>query len=281
VTPHKPHRVLITGAAGSVGGQLRAELQGVYPILRLSDRIDIEPRPGVEEFVKADVTDPAGLERACAGVDGLVHLGGIPIERQWEDIRAVNIDGVHNLFEAARRQGVRRVVFASSHHVIGFYPRSRRIGVEVVPRPDTRYGVSKAFGEALGAFYADKFGLGVLSIRIGNVAPRPVDHRRLSNWISPTDFAQLVRIGLEHPDLGYEVVYGVSGNTRGWWDNEAAFRLGYRPRSNAEDHAADVLADHPVDPSGPIAKRYMGGEFAALDYAGDYTSSGGLTQEPE
>lgn len=268
MTPLEPHRVLITGAAGSVGGQLRAELQGVYPILRLSDRIDIDVLAGGEEFVKADVTDLVALERACAGVDGIVHLGGIPVERDWDDIQAVNIDGVHKLFEAARRQEVRRIVFASSHHVVGFYPRSRRIGTEAVPRPDTRYGVSKVFGEALGAFYADKFGLGVLSIRIGNVAPRPVDHRRLSNWISPADFAQLVRIGLEHPGLGYEVVYGVSDNTRGWWDNEAAFRLGYRPQSNAEDYAAAVLADQPVDPSDPIAKRYMGGEFAAVNYTG-------------
>lgn len=272
MTGLKPHRVLITGAAGSVGGQLRAELQGVYPVLRLSDRVEVDPRDGNEEFVQADVTDLAAMEHACEGVDGLVHLGGIPVERDWEEIRAVNIDGVHNLFEAAHRQGVRRVVFASSHHVVGFYERSRRIGVEVVPRPDTRYGVSKTFGEALGAFYADKFGLGVLSIRIGNVAPRPADHRRLSNWISPADFAQLVRIGLEHPDLCYEVVYGVSDNTRGWWDNEAAFRLGYRPTANAEDHAAEVLAEYPVDPAGEIAKRYMGGEFAARDYVGSARS---------
>ena len=148
-----------------------------------------------------------------------------------------NIIGCYNLFEAARRRGVERIVFASSNHAVGFYPRQRRIGIEAPVRPDSRYGVSKAFGEALAALYAFKHGLRVTSLRIGNVTDVPVDKRRLSIWMKPEDLVQLIRIGLEHPDIRYEIFYGASDNARGWWDNGAAFRFGYRPQGRAEDHS--------------------------------------------
>ena len=153
-----------------------------------------------------------------------------------DDPATSNIVGCYNLFEAARRKGVKRVVFASSNHAVGFYPRHRRIGTDVTVRPDSRYGVSKAFGEALGALYADKHGLGVLCLRIGHVLDRPADRRRLSIWLKPEDLAQLVRIGLEHPDLRFEIFYGVSLNERSWWDNSRAFAYGYRPTGRAEDY---------------------------------------------
>ena len=129
-------------------------------------------------------------------------------------------------------------MFASSNHVVGFYPRQRRIGVDAPVRPDSRYGVSKAFGEALAALYAYKHGLRVTCLRIGNVGDVPADRRRLSIWLAPQDLVQLIRIGLEHPDIRYEIFYGASDNARGWWDNSAAFRLGYRPQGRAEDHGA-------------------------------------------
>ena len=205
------HRVLITGAAGGIGQRLRADMQGLYPVLRLSDREAPAPAGPGEEVVAADLADFAACEAACADVDGIVHLGGQAVEGDWETVLQANIVGGYNLFEAARRQGVKRVVFASTNHVIGFYPRTQRIDHHAPPRPDSRYGVSKAFGEALGALYAEKHGMGVLAIRIGNFGDRPLDRRRLSIWISPRDFLQLVRIGLEHPELRYEVVYGASG----------------------------------------------------------------------
>jgi uronate dehydrogenase len=167
------------------------------------------------------------------------------------------------------------VVFASSNHAVGFYRRRRRIGVEALVRPDSRYGVSKAFGEALGAYYADKFGLRVLAIRIGNVGDRPIDERRLSIWIKPEDLAQLVRIGLEHPDLHYAVVYGVSDNARGFWDNEPAFRLGYRPGGRAEDHRDSALAAQAKLPPDPVGDLFQGGTFCSDEYAGDPGRSGG------
>lgn len=262
-------RVLITGAAGGIGRRLRVLLRGVYPALRLSDRAPVaELAPG-EEFVAADLGDLAAVEKAVAGVDGIVHLGGMAVESDWPTILQSNIIGAYNLFEAARRGRVRRIVFASSNHAVGFYRRARRIGTAVLPRPDTRYGVSKAFGESLGALYADKYGLGVLAIRIGNVDDKPVDERRLSIWIHPEDLAQLVRIGLEHPDLRYEVVYGASDNERSWWDNAVAYGLGYRPRHRAEDHAAHAMAAQAKLPPDPVGDIFQGGTFCSMEFTGD------------
>jgi uronate dehydrogenase len=189
-------------------------------------------------------------------------------------IHPANIVGCYNLFEAARRHGVKRIVFASSNHVVGFYRRKRRIGTNALVRPDSRYGVSKAFGEALGAYYADKFGLRVLCIRIGNFTDKPADIRRMSIWISPDDLVQLIRIGLEHPDLRYEVVYGASDNARGWWDNEAAFRLGYRPIGRAEDYLAHALAGQEKLPADPIGDEFEGGPFCSAEFVGDPKARG-------
>ena len=175
-----------------------------------------------------------------AGVDGIVHLGGNPVEADWEVIHASNIAGCYNLFEAARLEGVKRIVFASSNHAVGFYPRAGQLGHDVTPRPDTRYGLSKAFGESLGSLYAYKYGAEVMSIRIGNVDLRPSDARRLSIWVSPRDLYQLVRIGLETAGIKHEIVYGVSDNPRSWWDNGNAARLGYRPQDSAEVYAAEI-----------------------------------------
>ncbi|HEY1383205.1 MAG TPA: NAD(P)-dependent oxidoreductase, partial [Dongiaceae bacterium] len=179
-----------------------------------------------------------------------------------------NIEGTYNLFEAARRKGVKRVVFASTNHVVGFYPRDRRIGTDVTLLPDTRYGVSKACGEALGALYACKYGLNVLCLRIGNVGDAPGDMRLASIWLKPEDLVQLIRIGLEHPDLRYEIFYGVSANTRGWWDNAVAYRYGYKPTGDSETMlqlARDGQARRAPD---PIGDHYQGGPFASAEFEG-------------
>jgi uronate dehydrogenase len=145
------------------------------------------------------------------------------------------------------------VVFASSNHAVGFYPRTQRIGVGVTVRPDSRYGVSKSFGEALGALYADKHGLGVTCLRIGDVSDAPNDQRQLSIWLKPEDLLQLVRIGLEHPDIRYEIFYGVSDNAASWWDNSNAQRFGYCPEGHAEDFRKDALAAHAKLEPAPFA----------------------------
>src|SRR6516162_5746127 len=234
--------VLVTGAAGGIGTRLRQMLKGAYPNIRLSDLrrpADLAPD---ETFVEADLASMTEVENAVAGVQGIVHLGGFSVEGSWDTILQSNIIGCYNLFEAARRQRVKRIVFASSNHAVGFYPRKRRIGVDAPVRPDSRYGVSKAFGEAIGALYAFKHGLRVTCIRIGNFGDTPLDVRRLSIWLKPEDLVQLVRIGLEHPDLRYEIFFGASDNARGFWDNEAAFRYGYRPTGRAEDYAEAAIA---------------------------------------
>jgi uronate dehydrogenase len=151
--------------------------------------------------------------------------------------------------------------------VIGYYPRRRRIGVDVALRPDSRYGVSKAFGEALGALYAFKHGLRVTCIRIGNFGDAPVDRRRLSIWVAPQDLVQLVRIGLEHPDIRHEIFYGVSDNVRGWWDNAAAFCLGYRPQGRSEEHSAAALAADAKLPPDPVGDWYQGGPFCSDEFS--------------
>lgn len=260
-------RILITGAAGDVGSRLTALLRDTYQ-LRLSDIRTPAAVPGKAEFIPADLTDAAAVGRVVADMEGIIHLGGFAVEGPWTTILNANVIGCHNLFEAARQARVRRIVFASSNHAVGFYPRRRRIGTEATVRPDSRYGVSKAFGEALGAFYAYKHGLSVTCLRIGNVADAPVDRRRLSIWVRPEDLAQLVRIGLEHPDIRFEIFYGVSDNERSWWDNESAFRYGYRPQFRAEDFRDTALAAQTAQPADPIGDWYQGGPFCSAGYDG-------------
>ena len=232
--------VLITGAAGNIGGQLRRQFAGKYK-LRLSDKRPLTPLPG-ETFVQADIVDMVAALAISEGADAIVHLGGYAAEGPWETILKANIIGCYNVFEAARRNGVTRLVFASSNHALGFYKCDQKVDHRVYPKPDTRYGVSKVFGEMLGSLYADKYGLEVFLIRIGSASPTPGDLHGLAMWISPRDLAQLVAIGIDHPDIRFEIVYGISGNTRSWYDNSNAERLGYRPQDNSEAYAAEVFA---------------------------------------
>jgi uronate dehydrogenase len=261
--------ILITGAAGDVGARLRRLLKGVYPRIRISDIRKPSDLGSDEEFIAADLADYGQVEKITSGIEGIVHLGGFSVEGPWETIHRSNIVGCYNLFEAAYRSGVKRVVFASSNHAVGFYPRERKIGVDVTVRPDSRYGVSKAFGEALGALYADKHGLRVTCIRIGNVNDEPLDKRRLSIWLKPEDLVQLVRIGLEHPDLRFEIFYGASDNKAAWWDNGNAERFGYRPQGRAEDFRAFAMTEQAKLSADPIAERYQGGPFCSDEYDAD------------
>jgi uronate dehydrogenase len=261
-------KILITGAAGDVGTRLRKLLKGVYS-LRVSDIRKPADLGADDEFVAADLGDYEQTKQITAGIDGIVHLGGYSVEGPWETIHKSNIVGCYNLFEAAYRSGVKRIVFASSNHAVGFYPRDRKIGVDVTLRPDSRYGVSKAFGEAVGALYADKHGLRVTCIRIGNVNDKPLDKRRLSIWVKPEDLAQLIRIGLEHPDIRFEIFYGVSDNEAGWWDNSNARRFGYRPQFRSEIFRDEAMAAQAKLPADPIGDRFQGGPFCSDEYDAD------------
>lgn len=260
-------KVLLTGANGGIGTRLRRLLPPVYSDLVLSDLkapADLGPD---ETFVPADLSDFGAICRALEGVEGIIHLGGHSVEGPWETILGANIIGTYNLFEASRQAGVKRVVFASSNHAVGFYPRSEAIGVDEMVRPDSRYGVSKAFGEAVAALYAYKHGIGSLCIRIGNVDDRPVDARRLAIWLSPDDLVALIRVGLETPDLVHEIVYGMSDNARAWWDNSRAKELGYQPKDRAEDHAAAALAGQKQQAPDAVGDVFQGGAFCSAQFS--------------
>jgi uronate dehydrogenase len=261
--------VLVTGAAGGIGTRLRKLLPGMYPTIRWSDLRRPADLAASEEFVAADLAKLGEVDKIVAGVEGIVHLGGHSVEGSWDAILNANILGCYNVFEAARRHKVKRIVFASSNHAVGFYPRTRRIGVNESVRPDSRYGVSKVFGEALGALYAYKHGIRVTCLRIGNFGDMPIDHRRLSIWLKPEDLVQLIRIGLEHPDLRYEIFYGASHNERGWWDNAAAYRYGYRPIGRAEDFLRQAMEGQAKLPPDPVGDHFQGGPFCSAEYDGD------------
>ena len=247
--------IAITGAAGRVGSILAG---GLRRDLRL---LDIRPAPGCQQL---DLRDLAAVEAAFSGVDAVIHLGAIPTEAPFEDILDHNLRGTYNVLEAARRSGARRVVFASSNHATGMYARSDRIGPDAPVRPDTYYGVSKAFGEALGRLYAEKWGVSVVCIRIGSCIERPVDRRHLSTWLSPRDAINLFTAAVDAP-VQFSIVYGISANTRGWWDLTSARALGYEPQDDAEAYARDVAPD-PSEPAGTQGGLYTETAFAGEKY---------------
>lgn len=253
--------ILITGAAGDIGNCLRAGLAGAYPLLRLTDMRPLAAAARGEECIITDLTDLAALQPLMAGIDCVVHMGGVPREAPWEAILPANIVGTFNVFEAARRAAVKRIVFASSNHVIGYYRSNRNVGVDEPPRPDSRYGVSKVFGEALGRLYADKHGMSVACLRIGSFRERPEDARQLATWVSPRDMVQLVRRCIDAPDYRYLVLYGVSNNSRARWENPHAPRIAYAPQDNAEDYAAGLARTIAAG----AAAEFHGGSFCDLE----------------
>lgn len=253
--------IMYTGGAGRVGTVLRAGLEGRYPEVRLlvqSPGTDL--LQGETEFV-GDLSDLDLLTELSRGVDTIVHLGGIADERSFAEILENNIVGTYNLFEAARRAGVRRVIFASSNHAIGFYPSDTKIDNKVLPRPDSYYGVSKAFGETLGRLYHDKWGLEVVNLRIGSFREAPGEARQLSTWLSHRDAISLIQRSIDAPDVGYQIVYGVSANTRNFWENQAGIdALGWQPLDNAESFADQF--------TGQTAPAHQGGGYVDPDYTG-------------
>ncbi len=273
-TDDKSRRIVFTGASGGIGTMTRPLLAKLYPGLVLSDRVKPKDLQPGETFVAADLTRPEEVAAAVKGAHSIIHLGGHSVEGTWDQILQANIIGCYNVFEAAREAGVKRVIFASSNHAVGFYPRKRKIRTDVTVRPDSRYGVSKAFGEALGALYADKHGIAVTCLRIGNAGPRPLDVRRLSIWISPEDIVQLFRIGLEHPDIRFDILYGASDNEASWWDNSRARQLGYRPTGKAEDHRAHAEAEQAKIGPDPVGDLFQGGTFCSAEFTNDVKRAG-------
>jgi uronate dehydrogenase len=260
--------IVITGAAGLVGSMLRPRLAAPGRTLRVLDIAPLVAGPG-EEAIQASVADMAAMTAACRGADAVIHLAGIPGEASWDAILQTNINGGYVAFEAARRAGTPRVIFASSNHAVGFTPRSAfPVPDYAFPAPDTYYGVSKAAVEALAAMYHGRYGLDAICLRILSCFPRPMNVRMLSTWLSPDDAGRLFEACLTVERPGFRVAFGVSANTRGGWVSLAEARaLGYEPRDDAEAYAAEVLAaeGQGSDPETDPVLRYLGGEFTLPD----------------
>ena len=254
-------RLLLTGAAGGLGRVLRPRLARLCTTLRVSDIVELGAAAAGEEIVAARLEDATAVLGLLAGVDAVVHLGGVSVEGPFEPILRANIVGVHNLSEAARRHAVKRMVFASSNHVTGFYRQDEVVSPRDPMRPDGNYGISKAFGELLSRFYFDRYGIETVCLRIGSSFPEPKDRRMLATFLSHDDLERLVVAALTAPVVGHSVVYGVSDNARTWWDNTPARHLGFRALDSSEPFRAAVEAREPrADPDDPAA-RFQGGAF--------------------
>lgn len=264
--------VLLTGAAGSVGRLVRPRLKRLGWDVHSLDR-----DPGDDpDIMPIDILDPDALDAATAGCGAVVHLAGISGEAPLPDLLRVNVAGTQTVLDAALRRGIRRVVLASSNHAVGFWtkPSEGVLDVDRRPRPDTFYGVSKVAAEALGQLYSDRFGLEVVSLRIGSCRDEPRSMRELSTWLSPDDATRLLDASLRGRVSGHVVVYGISANSRGWWDLSGARALGYDPQDDAEvfaDRFAGEQAARPAPRSGmepPPAPERVGGPFTSLPLGG-------------
>ncbi|OCX61293.1 NAD-dependent dehydratase [Thioclava sp. SK-1] len=255
------NRILITGAAGQLGAVLRQKLKPHAKMLRLSDITDLGVAAPGEEIVLCDLADGAAVDALVEGCDAIVHLGGISVEKSFDLIESANLRGVYNLYEAARMHGLPRIIFASSNHTIGFYTQDQRLSHTDPFRPDSLYGVSKIFGEAVASLYHDKFGQESALVRIGSCTPAPENYRMLSTWFSHEDFVSLIMAAFTAPRLGCTVVWGQSANDAGWWDNSHAAFLGWVPRDNAQAYAEQIAKTVPRPNRNDAVATYQGGVF--------------------
>lgn len=248
---------LLTGATGVLGTHLHAwMLAGGRRVVATDLRVAADGR----DIVQADLAKPEQVDSLMAGVDCVVHFGGASNERDWSEIQSANIEGTRNIFDSARRHGVRRVIYASSYHVMGFHPTIEApIGLDAPVRPDTLYGVSKVFGEAYGRYCFDRYGVECLVIRICTAYP-PKSPRDARNYCDRDDLARLVDRGLDMPDLGFRTVYGISDNPNAFFVNDPNPGLAWVPQASSRAFAA-IEPDAAVDLDEPI-NRVVGGAFA-------------------
>ncbi|CAD5373494.1 Uronate dehydrogenase [Rubrivivax sp. A210] len=259
-------KVALSGAGGIVGSILRKGLRergvdlraagGSRPLVPLFDG---------EDVMHGDLRDPAVVDRLLAGVDVLIHMAGTSVEKPLPEIIDNNLRALVEVYEGARRHKVRRVVFASSNHAFGMYPVEERLKLASAYRPDGFYGLSKVWGEALARMYWDKHGIEGISLRIGTTMGKPPENeRQLSTWMGDDDLLQLVQRCIDAPQVGYAAVWGISNNTRAYYDLSEGNAIGYQPMQNAEDWAAEILT-HP-NPLDEVARGFQGGAFVTMNY---------------
>jgi uronate dehydrogenase len=260
-------KVLVTGASGHLGGMLFRSLANLgYKNLVGTDlkKKNIEKK---QKFILGNLKNLKVITKMTKGVHAIIHFGAIPIEDTQSNILQNNIIGTYNLFEAARINKVKRIIFASSNHAIGFHRRTTRLNEFSPQRPDSHYGMSKVFGENLSRFYADKFNIKSMCIRIGSCLKKPEDKRHLATWISYGDLTQLVDIGIKNKSIHNEIVYGASKNKKSWWNNSRAYKLGYRPKDSADLFASNSLSRNEY--KNKMALLFQGGVFTSANFRGD------------
>lgn len=264
-TSGKPfRRLLLTGAAGNLGKQLRGKLAEWADIVRVSDIVPVTADAPHEEAMQVDLADRAAMHALLEGVDALVHLGGISVEAPFDDILQANILGLYNVYSAAQKQGVKRIVYASSNHAVGFHEVTEVLDTDVPHRPDGMYGLSKCFGEDLSRYYFDRFGLETVCLRIGSSFEQPKNPRMMVTYLSFRDLAELVRCSLFTNRVGHAIVYGVSDNPTLWVDNTKASFLGYRPKDSSAEFAGLFPAKAPDTQMDDWTQRYQGGPFVLM-----------------
>ncbi len=254
-------RLLLTGAAGGLGKALRERLKANCDVLRLADIANVGEAATGEEVMTVDLADADAVHKMVEGVDAIVHLGGVSVEGPFGPILQANILGLYNLYESARKHGCKRIVFASSNHVTGFYRQSETINADAPARPDGMYGLSKAFGEDLSRYYFDRYGIETACVRIGSSFPEPKDRRMLATWLSYDDLHRLITACLTTPVLGHSIIFGMSDNAVTWWDNSRANHIGYKPQDSSDIFRDAVYArTTQPDLEDPVAQ-FQGGGF--------------------
>ena len=258
-------KVALSGAGGQVGSMLRPRLLERGVKLRSAGGTrPLTPVSDTEEVTHGDLHDPRVVDRMLEGIDVLIHLAGTSVERPLPEIIENNLRALHEVYEGVRRHRVKRIVFASSNHAFGMHSVDDKLSIDAPFRPDGFYGLSKAWGEDMTRMYWDKHGIEGISVRIGSTLERPTEFRHLSTWLGYEDATQLMMRCIEAREVGYVAVWGVSNNTRSYWDNSVAERIGYRPTQNAEDYADEILRQpNPLD---PVAQTFQGGSFTTMDY---------------
>ena len=257
-------KIVLTGAAGRLGSYLRE------PLTKLADQListDIVEEIGntysKETFVRANLTDLIALEELCKDADVIVHFGAFVDEAPFEKLLGPNFIGSYNVWEAARRNNVKRVVYASSIHAVGMYPTSETIGVNVPHRPDTFYGLAKCFTEDLGRMYWEKCGVEAVCLRIASCA-QVTSTRSLGSWLSYDDLIQLVTRAIDTPTTEFSIIYGISNNDRATVTNEEVSFLGYKPKDNAEIFSSKIFSSAKAADPTDLAQTRLGGPFAAV-----------------
>ena len=265
----KYENILLTGAAGVLGNELREKLSKECKSLRISDKLKLDKIFQNEEVFKVDLSNEDEMLELTKNIDCVIHMGGQSIEGSWNNVLNSNIIGMYNLYEGCRKNNVKRVIWASSVHTVGFYPRAHIVDNKTMPRPDSNYGLSKVFGESLAQYYWDKYGIETISIRIYSCVAEPKDHRMLSTWLSYNDLKSLIKACIDSSNVQHSIIFGVSNNDSILIDNKYANHIGYKPKDNAEKFRKQIEEKTGfVDPQDSLVKTH-GGYFASAGHFDD------------